>query len=123
MAVSQTVVIDPAQLERIVDQAITRYQREFDSRGNDVLGSVLSERMSQDQKWGEQNHDDLYWLAILTEEVGEVAQEIITPKQDGCFPEDRVVKELIQVAAVAVAWVEAIGRRRTSEPADFSRNP
>jgi NTP pyrophosphatase (non-canonical NTP hydrolase) len=42
-------------------------------------------------------------LAILAEEVGEVAHEL-TYDQDG--DRDRLVKELIQVAAMALSWVE-----------------
>jgi hypothetical protein len=47
-------------------------------------------------------------LAILTEEVGEVARELNEDRL-GRLPEDwrdRRVKELIQVAAVALTWVE-----------------
>jgi hypothetical protein len=42
-------------------------------------------------------------LAILVEEVGEVAHEL-TYDQDG--DRDRLVRELIQVAAMALTWVE-----------------
>ena len=34
---------------------------------------VVAERDRQDAKWGEQNHNPPVWLAILTEEVGELA--------------------------------------------------
>jgi hypothetical protein len=47
-------------------------------------------------------------LAILTEEVGEVARELNEDRL-GHLPEDwrdRRVKELIQVAAMALTWVE-----------------
>ena len=42
-----------------------------------VRNKVLAEQQRQDDKWGVQNHDDLTWLAILTEEVGETAQAIL----------------------------------------------
>ncbi len=42
-------------------------------------------------------------LAILVEEVGKVAHEL-TYDQDG--DRDRLVKELIQVCAMAASWVE-----------------
>jgi NTP pyrophosphatase (non-canonical NTP hydrolase) len=42
-------------------------------------------------------------LAILIEEVGEVAHEL-TYDQDG--DRDKLVKELIQVCAMAASWVE-----------------
>jgi NTP pyrophosphatase (non-canonical NTP hydrolase) len=72
-----------------------------------VLDLVRTERMRQDKKWGEQNHPDLYWLGILVEEVGEVSRAVI----EGSAWADRRDKEIVQVAAVAVAWMEAIRRR------------
>lgn len=69
----------------------------------DVLLAVAGERARQDAKWGEQNHDDLYWLGILTEEVGEVARATIEGTANHA--------EIVQVAAVAVAWIECQLRR------------
>lgn len=43
-------------------------------------------------------------LAVLVEEVGEVAKELQGPSIEA----DRLYAELIQVAAVAVAWAESI---------------
>ena len=75
-----------------------------------VLEDVRAERKRQDALWGIQNHSMLTWLPILMEEAGEVAQAmnewVHTP--DGSLEE--VSKELVQVAAVAVAWVERINR-------------
>ena len=48
-------------------------------------------------------------LAILTEEVGEVARELNEDRLgnlDGYDWRDRRVRELIQVAAMALSWVE-----------------
>lgn len=94
---------------------------------------TLNERRRQDAKWGEQNHNDYYWLGILTEEVGEAAKALIemsrcatVPYQLqhlGCKAEAHeniqyldnpdLEKELTHVAAVAIAWLEAIHRRRS----------
>jgi NTP pyrophosphatase (non-canonical NTP hydrolase) len=76
------------------------------ARTRAVLDEVDRERSNQDKKWGEQNHPNLYWLGILMEEVGETAKALI---EDGHLLQIR--GELIQVAAVAVAWVEKIDRR------------
>lgn len=75
-----------------------------------VIEDVALERSNQDVTWGQQDHDPALWLAILTEEVGEVSKEIA----DGIFapfngPAYRA--ELVQVAAVAVAAVEAFDRK------------
>lgn len=93
-----------------------------------VLEEVSRERAEQDVKWGEQNHKDGTgracdvraaedqieacdrafregwgsWSHILREEVAEAFAESDPAK---------LRAELIQVAAVAVAWVEAIDRR------------
>lgn len=96
---------------------------------------VLNERVRQDAKWGEQNHrnygdtvdpdgqcmdwqaraealkrlnaaaaaaNDLAWDNILLEEVFEAFSE---------HDDMRLREELVQVAAVAVAWIECIDRR------------
>lgn len=93
----------------------------------EILLDVSKERQRQDKKWGEQNHpdgtgrpgsrelSDSYrvvcdsntpdkdnWQDILAEEVFEAFAET-DPKE--------LRKELIEVAAVAVAWVAAIDRR------------
>lgn len=102
-----------------------------------VLDDVLLERFAQDLKWGQQNHpdgtgDEMFpegsgfrkraadaarlrcqaafadgrgtWLHVLEEEVHEAYAESDPVK---------LREELIQVAAVAVAWAEAIDRRET----------
>lgn len=75
-----------------------------------VLEGVLKERDRQDSKWGEQNHNPLEWLSILSEEVGEVALAI-NIAHFGDVPDwTNYRKELLEVAAVAVAAVEALDR-------------
>lgn len=73
-----------------------------------VLSAVRGERVRQDAKWGEQSYkSDEIWLATLTEEVGEVARELLDNHDDA----DHLREELVQVAAVAVAWIEATDKR------------
>jgi len=92
-----------------------------------VLAEVAAERRRQDERWGEQNHPDgtgpthsdqavlareeceraadtghLSWRHILLEEVAEANE---------AHESARLRQELIQVAAVAVAWAQAIDRR------------
>lgn len=80
-----------------------------------ILDEIRMERESQNAKWGKQDHLNEHWLAILTEEVGEVAQCVckaeIPPVYNDRFARLAQMRaELIQVAAVAVAWVEAYDR-------------
>jgi len=66
-----------------------------------VLSQILDRRKLQNEKWGyPQYHTIEGWLAILVEEVGEVAEAILEKN-----PSD-IRDELIDVAAVAVAAIE-----------------
>lgn len=76
---------------------------------------VLEERRAQDAKWGEQNHDGFIWLAVLSEEVGELAQAILHTKFGGKAA-SQVQAEAIQVAAVALAIVECLMRNEGKFP-------
>lgn len=80
-----------------------------------VLREVYDERFRQDQMWGEQNHAPCDYLAILVEEVGEAAKECVAVRfgldsADLLAARRNLRVELIQVAAVAVAMVEALDR-------------
>ena len=85
-----------------------------------IMAEVTKERMLQDLKWGQQNHDPALWLSILMEEVGEVAKASL----EGRFAQTRKYRalqradyraELIQVAAVAVAMIECFDRPKMVE--------
>jgi NTP pyrophosphatase (non-canonical NTP hydrolase) len=92
----------------------TDYDKELAAVMNQdrALNEILKERKAQDAKWGEQNHDDKTWLAILVEEVGELAQAILHDEFGGRAA-GTAREELVQVAAVAVQWLEVMGRRET----------
>jgi NTP pyrophosphatase (non-canonical NTP hydrolase) len=77
-----------------------------------VNRKIDAERYFQDARWGEQNHDDYRWLAILVEEVGELAQAMLHDEFGGSHA-GTAPTELVQVAAVAVQWLECIERRNT----------
>lgn len=80
-----------------------------------ALGSILDERLAQDTKWGEQNHDPFTWLAILSEEVGEFSQAALENQFGGPAGKNLRV-EAVQVAAVALAIVECCDRNHWVEP-------
>ena len=79
-----------------------------------VLNLIRAERERQNKKWGEQNHDDYRWLAILTEEVGEAAQAILHDEFGGSHA-GTAKEELVHVAAVAVQWLECMERRQLTQ--------
>lgn len=96
-----------------------------------LFAEINVEQVRQDAKWGEQNHPDGTggpgacrmadiardlcdeqhragagtWRHILNEEVAEAFAE---------ESQENLRRELVQVAAVAVAWIEAIDRRAVS---------
>ena len=86
-----------------------------------VIVDVLAERARQDRKWGENRlHDPCVWLAILVEEVGELAEATL---KAGYFDGEsgeliEVRREAIQIAAVAIAFVECLDRCNCREGLD-----
>lgn len=111
--------------------------------GSRVLLEVADERGRQDQKWGEQNHPNGTgpaklpmpygsgsWsasvaaqnLTLITRCMAQIGQctwlHILREEVFEAFAEDDPAKlraELIQVAAVAVQWVEAIDRAEKAQ--------
>jgi NTP pyrophosphatase (non-canonical NTP hydrolase) len=79
-----------------------------------VEEDIRDERARQDAKWGEQNHRPPIWVTILTEEVGELSQAALADMFGGEGHSSHHVgmrEEAIQVAAVAVAFVEYLDRQ------------
>lgn len=79
------------------------------TRTGQVLATVARERASQRATWGDNNLPHFHWLGLLMEEVGELAQAITT-REMGEAPESDVRAEAIQVAALAVAFLEQLDR-------------
>lgn len=75
-------------------------------RRSEILAEVAVERDRQDAKWGGtpgvDRRSDPHYAAVLGEEFGEVCEAWL--ERD--VPHLR--EELVQVAAVAVAWIEEI---------------
>ncbi len=82
-----------------------RYQDKCLSKDSWIIKKIRNENMSQLSKWGIQIHSSFEWLAYLTEEIGELAQSISEHEyRDG--KKDQVIKEAIQVAALALKIAE-----------------
>lgn len=92
------------------------------------LAAVANEREMQDDKWGEQNHpdgtgsrDDCFGAEITRSvcqeaaDAGELTWRLVLEEETAeAYAESdpaRLRAELVQVAAVAAAWIEAIDRR------------
>lgn len=73
--------------------------------GNELWEEILQERKRQDKKWGDQrNLSDMRWLGIVTEEIGETAEEVLSDSPE------KMRKEVIEVCASALVWLECIDR-------------
>lgn len=80
-----------------------------------IIDSVLAERERQDKKWGEQNHIPPIWLGILGEEFGELCEAVNETgfsygTELGGY--ENMKREAIQVAAVAIGFLECLERNR-----------
>jgi hypothetical protein len=78
---------------------------EGDQRIGHVLTDIHAERLRQNSKWGrrpgEWKATPFIKLAVLVEELGEVAKSLLE-----AHPISHLKTELIQVSAVAAAWAE-----------------
>ncbi|MNW53171.1 hypothetical protein D3C74_307220 [compost metagenome] len=82
-----------------------------------AIQSVIQERVRQDAKWGEQNHEPMAWMGILGEEFGELCEAVnethfnngAEARKKGGYENMRT--EAVQVAAVAISFIEALDRR------------
>ena len=105
-----------------------------------VLSEVHDERMRQDAKWSVQDHPDFRpglpraaraaYYGVPFEEAAKYACEAAFQRGGGSFAdilieevseainatdEKALREELVQVAATAVKWIEAIDRRKAKE--------
>lgn len=78
---------------------------------NKAINDVLNERLRQDEKWGEQNHNIALWNAILAEEYGEFAKEVVESMFRNEYT-DNLRTEAVQCAAVALAIIEYLDRQQ-----------
>lgn len=97
----------------------------------DVLADVNAERDRQETKWGEQNHPDGTGGPLLVAAAIEARRRCESASSEGRLTYGHILaeeaaeafaesdkaalrKELVQVAAVAVAWVEKLDREAAS---------
>ena len=72
---------------------------------NRTINDINAERARQLAKWGPQSHGPYTWNTILGEEVGEVNKATLDIT-NGLDTMKHLEEELIQVIAVAVAYLE-----------------
>ena len=100
-------MMTPPDLQKQIESAFAAWPGSANAAG--AVLAALRERARQHEKWGEQNHDMMTWLAILHEETGELAEACLHQKFGG--PEaTNVYREAVQVAAVGLQIVEHLLR-------------
>jgi hypothetical protein len=83
-----------------------------------IYSAIDAERKRQGEKWGGKHAwgmgdcsslgvAPVVKMAVLSEEVGEVARALLGSTADA-WTSDDLRAELVQVAAVAVAWLESL---------------
>ena len=82
-----------------------------------VMRDVSAERRRQDERWGAKPADCPEWFPILFEEVYEVSLAINDDQSVAALRD-----ELVQVAAVAVAWAQALDRADEPEFAAWTED-
>ena len=91
---------------------------------------VVAERHRQIEKWGDQSGNHPFeWMSILGEEFGELCEAV----NETCFqtqhvkPElggtNAILREAVQVAAVAVSIIEAATRQQAAQPGHPQLSP
>lgn len=88
--------------------------------GIDPYLEIKLERDRQDNKWGTPKNlppdrTPEHWLAILMEEMGELAEAVVELAAGGLDWERVINKELIHTAAVAVSWMEWMAAQEGDE--------
>ena len=79
--------------------------------GVDESGHPLDAHGAKGNSRENAHWSDPEWLAILMEELGEVAHELTYDARDHADTREWLRKELVQVAAMACAWIAAIDQR------------
>lgn len=119
------VILDTWPAMRMSGQAATYIVRILG-----VLPEIADERELQDEKWGEQNHPDgtgpgyhaqAHLARIRCKRAARLGlvtyKDILEEEVYEAFAETDPVKlraELVQVAAVTVAWIEKLDRERAA---------
>lgn len=92
---------------------------------HDALVDVAEERRRQHAQWGTQRHDWPVWITVLSEEVGELAQEVLRRREDERLGREEQIRitilgemraEAVQAAAVLVAMIEHIDEELGNAP-------
>lgn len=89
-------------------------ERGLDAMHPSIWDEIRAERARQDAEWGGPEHDDLHspltFLAVLVKHTGKLAHEVMG--MGSLESAAGVRRRLVVVAALAVAFIEALDRAR-----------
>lgn len=89
-------------------------QMDWIKKVRELGNAVVNERLHQLGTWGYQRHTDVEWLVILAEAFGEASKATVEAflglqgSPEAAIRRSELRAELIQVAAVATAFAQAI---------------
>ncbi len=89
------------------------------SKPNEALQAVADERIRQNLLWGVQRHSWPEWMCILTEEIGEAAQnanQLHWESGKTAIQLATLREELVHSAAVIVAMIEHLDEIAATGP-------
>ncbi len=82
-----------------------RWREELES----AIAHIMAERHRQKRKWGVRTYSDGTWLKVMSEELGEVAKEMLNVEFANSLVAPTLEnrrKEAIHLAAVSAAYVQ-----------------
>lgn len=105
-------------IERLAQKRCTIHEPAYElalNRSYKAMTDIINERARQDERWGEQNHYPQFWMGILGEEYGELCEAVNETVFDNDTDKggyENMRKEAVQVAAVALAFIECLDRNK-----------
>jgi len=79
-----------------------------------IYEQIEAERVRQDERWGGPEYDDMHslhaWSQIIHKHAEDAAGMFVSYET----PEARARREFVEVAAVAVAAIESLDRKRSN---------
>lgn len=84
-----------------------------------ILEEIDAERLAQDRQWGGPSHDDGHncndWIAIMVRHLGLAASD------EGAECGERFRRQLIRMAALAIAATESFDRKVSALAAELDK--
>ena len=78
-----------------------------------IYNSIIIERDAQKIRHEkDQAHPPALWIAIIVKQLGQASDQVI---RDDIIDVYRLEKQLVQIAAVAVAWLEVLENMDTNK--------